>query len=74
MDALHPREGRDTDMRSVAMMFAAFMIGVVAVAAMAGCAQPTTQAYACPAGVPWVPDGYANGNFVPGHCQGQAAK
>jgi len=67
-------------MRSVAMMFAGLMMGVVAIATMAGCSTapttqlPTTQAYACPAGVPWVPDGYANGNFVPGHCQGQPAK
>ncbi len=29
---------------------------------------------ACPAGVPWVPDGYANAKFVPAHCQGEPAK
>jgi hypothetical protein len=60
--------------RSIASVFAGLMMGVAAFAATAGCTQPTTQAYACPAGVPWVPDGYANGNYVPGHCQGQPAK
>jgi hypothetical protein len=30
--------------------------------------------YACPAGVPWVPDGYTNGKFVPAHCLGEPAK
>ena len=62
------------DMRSVAMMFVGLAMGVAAIATMAGCALPTAQAYACPAGVPWVPDDYANGKFVPGHCLGEAAK
>ena len=63
-------------MRSFVMMFAGLIIGVAAIAPMAGCA-PTTSAghpYACPAGVPWVPDGYANGKFVPAHCLGQPAQ
>ena len=61
------------DMRSLAMMFAGLLMGV---ATMAGCT-PTISAgqrYTCPAGVPWVPDGYANGKFVPAHCLGQAAQ
>jgi hypothetical protein len=48
-------------------------MGVAALATMAGCL-PTAQAYACPAGVPWVPDDYANGKYVPGHCLGQPAQ
>jgi ABC-type uncharacterized transport system auxiliary subunit len=64
------------DMRSLAMMFAGLMMGVAAIAMMAGCTPTTSagQAYACPAGVPWVPDGYANAKFVPAHCQGEPAK
>jgi hypothetical protein len=62
------------DMRSVAMMFAGLMMGVSGFATMAGCSPTTAQAQACPAGVPWVPADYANGKFVPGHCQGQAAQ
>ncbi len=64
------------NMRLVAMMFACLIIGVAATAPIAGCA-PTTapaQAQACPAGVPWVPDNYVNGKWVPGHCQGQPAQ
>jgi hypothetical protein len=61
-------------MRTVAMMFAGLVIGVAAVATMAGCKQTTTQTYACPTGVPWVPDDYANGKWVPGHCQGYPAQ
>lgn len=64
------------DMRSLAVMLAGLLIGAAATATMAGCA-PTTSAgqqYACQAGVPWVPDGYANGKFVPAHCLGQAAR
>ncbi len=63
-------------MRSLAMVFA-LMMGVAAIAAMAGCAAtalPTAQTNACPPGVPWVPDGYGNGKFIPGHCQGYAAQ
>jgi hypothetical protein len=61
------------DMRSLAMMFAGLLMGV---AAMAGCTPATSagQPYTCPAGVPWVPDGYANGKFVPAHCLGEAAQ
>jgi hypothetical protein len=44
------------DVRSVALMFAGLVMGVVAVVTMAGCTPSTAQAYACPAGVPWVPD------------------
>lgn len=64
-------------MRSLALMFAGLMMmSVAAAATMAGCAPAadTGQAYACPPGVPWVPGGYANAKFVPGHCQGEAAK
>jgi hypothetical protein len=28
----------------------------------------------CPPGMPWVPAGYGNGKFIPGHCQGQPAQ
>ena len=49
------------DVRSLAMMFAGLMMGVAAIAPMAGCTPSTAQQYACPAGVPWVPDDYANG-------------
>ena len=51
------------DMRSLAMMFAGLVTGVAAIAAMAGCTPATSagQPYACPAGVPRVPNGYANG-------------
>ena len=64
------------DMRSVAVVFTGLVMGVAAIATMAGCTPTTSagQAYACPAGVPWVPDDYANGKFVPGHCLGAAAK
>ena len=63
-------------MRSVAVMFAGGVVGLAMFAAIAGCA-PTYSAgqpYACPPGVAWVPDGYANAKFVPAHCQGEAAK
>lgn len=64
------------DMRSLAIMFAGLMMGVAAIVAMPGCTSTTSagQSYACPAGAPWVPDGYANGKFVPAHCLGQAAQ
>jgi hypothetical protein len=64
------------DMRSLAMMFAGLMMAVATIATMARCTPTRSagQAYACPAGVPWVPDGYANGKFVPAHCQGEPAK
>jgi hypothetical protein len=62
------------DMRSLAMMFAGLVIGAAAIAPMAGCTPTKPQAYACPAGVPWVPDDYANGKWVPGHCLGYAAQ
>ncbi len=68
--------GRVIDMRSLVMMFAGLVIGVAAIATTAGCT-PTASAgqpYACAAGVPWVPDGYTNGKFVPAHCLGQAAQ
>jgi hypothetical protein len=59
------------DMRSLAMTFASLLMGV---AAIAGCAPSTAQKYACPAGVPWVPDDYAKGKWVPGHCLGYPAQ
>jgi len=59
--------------RSIALIFAGLMMGVAAIVTMAGCTPSTTQEYACPAGVPWVPDDYANGKWVPGHCLGQPA-
>jgi len=65
----------EMDMRSLTMMFAGLAI-FASIAAMTGCT-PTTSAgepYACPAGVPWVPDGYTNGKFVPAHCLGEPAK
>jgi hypothetical protein len=62
------------DVRSVALMFAGFMLSVVGIVTMAGCAPSTAQKYACPAGVPWVPDDYANGKWVPGHCLGYPAQ
>ena len=61
-------------MRSDAIMFAGFIVGLAAIATIAGCELPTSQDYACPPGVLWVPDGYANAKFVPGHCLGQPAK
>jgi hypothetical protein len=70
---VHPLEEGDVDIRSVAMLFAGLIAGVAAIATMAGCTPNTTQRYACPAGVPWVPDDYANGKWVPGHCLGQPA-
>jgi hypothetical protein len=48
--------------------------GFAAVAVMTGCAPPTTEPYACPPGRPWVPDDYANGKWVPGHCLGMPAQ
>jgi hypothetical protein len=56
----------------------AVLTGLAAPAAVMGCT-PTTNAptaqQACPAGVPWIPAGYyAEGKWVPGHCQGQAAQ
>ena len=65
---------RDMDMRYVALMFASLVMGVAAIAPMAGCAPSTAQKYACPEGVPWVPDDYANGKWVPGHCLGYPAQ
>jgi hypothetical protein len=62
------------DGRFVATMFAGLVLGVAAIATMAGCAPTTAQAQACPPGVPWVPDGYANAKWVPGHCLGQPAQ
>ncbi len=64
------------DMRSITMMFTGLVMAVAATATMAGCTQNTSagQAYACPPGVPWVPDGYANAKFVPAHCLGEPAK
>jgi hypothetical protein len=63
-------------MRALSFVLAGFM-GLVATAVVMGCA-PTTLAptaqQACPAGVPWVPAGYANGKWVPDHCQGYAAQ
>jgi hypothetical protein len=57
------------------------LMGLASIATMAGCTPPASAppagapvAQACPAGVPWVPDGYANGKWVPAHCQGQAAQ
>ncbi len=62
-------------MRSLAIMCASLMIGIVAIAAMAGCSTPTAaQAQACAPGAPWVAADYANGKWVPGHCLGQAAQ
>jgi len=61
-------------MRSLAVMFAGLMMGVVATAPMVGCTTSRGQEYACPAGVPWVPDDYANGKWVPGHCLGYPAQ
>ena len=49
-------------------------IGGVVIVAVAGCTPNAPQAYACPTGVPWVPDDYANGKWVPGHCLGEPAK
>jgi hypothetical protein len=62
------------DVRSGTLIFAGLMMGVAAIAPMAGCTPSTAQQYACPAGVPWVPDDYANGKWVPGHCLGQPAQ
>ena len=62
------------DLRYVALMFAGLMMGVAPIASMVGCTPTTTQQYACPAGVPWVPDDYANGKWVPGHCLGYPAQ
>jgi hypothetical protein len=61
------------NMRSVALMFASLTMGFAAVGTMASCTPTATERYACPAGVPWVPDDYANGKWVPGHCLGQPA-
>jgi hypothetical protein len=59
-------------------MTLAGLISLATIATVAGCTPPATAtapvAQACPAGVPWVPDGYANGKWVPGHCQGYAAQ
>jgi len=64
------------DTRLSAVMFACLTISVTATASLVGCTQTVApaQAQACPAGVPWVPDGYANGKWVPAHCQGYAAQ
>jgi hypothetical protein len=68
--------GRVIDMRSLVMMFAGLVIGGAAIATTAGCtpAASAGQPYGCAAGVPWVPDGYTNGKFVPAHCLGQPAQ
>ena len=59
-------------MRFVTMIFAC-LIGFAALAVMPGCAPTKTEAQACPPGAPWVPDDYANGKWVPGHCLGHPA-
>jgi len=73
---MQPQQGKVIDMRSLAIVFAGLMMSVTAMVTLAGCAPATSagQPHACPAGVPWVPDGYANGKFVPAHCLGQAAQ
>jgi hypothetical protein len=46
-------------------------------APMAGGAPPPPMAqtgFSCPPGTPWVPAGYGNGKYIPGHCEGQAAR
>jgi hypothetical protein len=54
------------------------LMGFAAIATLAGCTPPGAAtapvAQACPAGVPWVDAGYANGKWVPAHCQGYAAQ
>ena len=62
--------------RFVAETLMPLVLAVAAMAGLAGCTPATSagQPYACPAGVPWVPDGYANAKFVPAHCQGEPAK
>jgi hypothetical protein len=64
------------DIRFTAMILACLAIGAIATASLVGCTQAAApaQAQACPAGVPWVPDGYANGKWVPAHCQGYPAQ
>ena len=64
------------DMSSLTKMFAGLIMAAAAIATMAGCTPTNSagQAYACLAGVPWVPDGYTNGKFVPAHCLGEPAK
>jgi hypothetical protein len=71
-----PEGGGDMNTRFVAMMFACLVIGAAGIVPIAGCTQTAApaQAQACPAGVPWVPDGYANGKWVPAHCQGYPAQ
>jgi hypothetical protein len=51
------------DRRFAAATFASLMICAAATFPIAGCAPTATpaQAQACPAGVPWVPDGYIDG-------------
>jgi hypothetical protein len=63
-----------TDMRLVAIIFTSLMMDVAEIGTMGGCAPTTAQARACPPGAPWVPDDYANGKWVPGHCLGQPAQ
>jgi hypothetical protein len=52
------------------------LIGLAVIVTTAGCTQPISApvAQACPPGVPWAPAGYANGKWVPAHCQGYAAQ
>jgi hypothetical protein len=60
-------------MRFVSMLLGGFL-GLAAVVTLVGCDpshRPVMQT--CPSGKPWVPDQYANGKWVPGHCEGEAA-
>ena len=55
------------------------LMGLAAIATIAGCTPATPPASApvaqgCAPGAPWQPAGYDNGKWVPGHCQGQAAR
>jgi hypothetical protein len=65
--------GEDIDMRLVAMMCAG-VISLAAITTLAGCTPTPTEAQACPQGRPWVPDDYAHGKWVPGHCLGMPAQ
>lgn len=54
------------------------LIALAVIVTTPGCTQPmppsAPMAQACPQGVPWVDGGYANGKWVPAHCQGYAAQ
>jgi hypothetical protein len=74
------QEREELIMRLFSVTFAGFISLAAVAMMMVDCNQPmnapppNTLTQACPPGVPFVDGGYANGKWVPAHCQGYAAQ